>query len=227
MEQKTIQKPDTQVNRPSKRFKNRRNRKEKGEQKQTPVAEVEPTVTPIAPRPSKEERKNTRYELAREQTNEKIDRIKNNDMDGDMIVKTYGLSYELSKVVDSMMIIQSIQTDLANKSKRLSKSLKVEDLNALSSMIGMLKGFASDVQSIQTKIEEVSNKYLLQGIGPKKAVDDAKSRQKQKTKKTQLKAKVVAPKVPTENKEETKISVTSEAKPEETKVVTAADKKEK
>lgn len=187
MEQKTVQQTEKQGNRPTRRSRNRRDRK--GEKSQTPVAKVEAAVTPTAPRQTKEERKDARYELAKEQTSERINYIKSNDLDGDMIVKTYGMSYELSKVVDSMMMIQSIQSDLANKSKRLSKSLKAEDLNALSSMIATLKEFASDVQSIQVKIEEVANKYLLQGVGPKKAVEDAKLRQKQKAKNKAKKAK--------------------------------------
>lgn len=138
--------------------------------------------------------KDERYELAQERSSKAVDRIKSADDDGNVVVRTYGFSYEMVGIADNIALMQEIQNDMANQMKRAVKSFKAEKITGMTDVVSL---FAAEVNSLAEKAQAAVDMFLAEGYGPRYARDaHAKRTKAQKNDEVVTDAAVAAPDAP-------------------------------
>lgn len=154
------------------------------------------TTTPAQKQPEQKRRlsKDERYDLAQERSSKAVDRIKSADDDGNVVVRTYGFSYEMVGIADNIALMQEIQNDMANQMKRAVKSFKADKITGMTDVVGL---FAAEVTSLAEKAQAAVDMFLAEGYGPRYARDaHAKRTKAQKNDEVTADAAVAAPDAP-------------------------------
>lgn len=154
------------------------------------------TATPAQKQPEQKRRlnKDERYDIAQQRSTKAVERIKSSDDDGNVVVRTYGFSYEMVGIADNIALMQEIQNDMANQMKRAVKSFKADKITGMTDVVGL---FAAEVSALAEKAQAAVDMFLAEGYGPRYARDaHAKRIKAQKNDEVTAEAAVAAPDAP-------------------------------